>query len=191
MRGPGQVEGETGLRHVPVRNERRAVFRDLHLVVRPRVVEPRLHVDREPHRAAHDQDLSHQPVPGGGLVARDRHEVVYFAHPVRRQEPRHQHRAVGEVQLPADVILAVRRNPEVSAFVGIEQGREHARRVESRTAEPVHRSVGGDQSGRLEVTDQAVVADVRVALHAPIFADGALERGRTTTNRAQPMGRRR
>ena len=58
-----------------------------------------------------------------------------------------------------------RRDPEVAALLGVQQGREHARRIEPRTTEEVHCSIGGHQGGGLEVADKTVITNVRVTVH--------------------------
>ena len=54
---------------------------------------------------------------GGGRWAclDDRHEVEYLADPVRRHEPRDQHRGIGEVQLLGHVTIAGRLDAEKAA----------------------------------------------------------------------------
>ena len=52
---------------------------------------------------------------------------------------------------------------EAPALLVIEQGGEHAGRVEARTAEPVDGAVGRDQRGGLEISDEAVLCDLGVA----------------------------
>ena len=155
MRGERQA---VGLEHP-------AVVGGFDLVRGPAVVEPRLDLDREPHDAPHDADVAYQPVPVGRRPVHDRHEVVHLAHPVRGQEPGDQDRRVGQVQLPGHVVVPVRRDLVEAAPVGVQQRREHAGRVEPGNAEPVERAVAGHQRRRLQVADQPVVGDVRVAVH--------------------------
>ena len=158
---PGRVECQVH----PPRGENEPVRGDLQRVRSSAVVEPRLDVHHESHRAAYHLELPDQAVPVRRLPAGDRHEVGDLADPVLRHEAGDQHGGVGEVELTADVIGRVGRDPEVAALVRVEQRGEHARGVEPRAAEPVHGPVGRYQGRRLQVSDQAVVADVRVPVH--------------------------
>ena len=143
--------------------EDRAAVGYLDRVLGPAVVEPGLDVHLELHGAARHPQVADQPVPVGGLALDDRHEVQHLADPVRRHEPGDQHRGVREVQLLGHVIVGGRRDPEVAALLRVEQRREDARRIEPRAAEEVHRAVGGHQRRRLQVTDEPVITDVRIA----------------------------
>ena len=142
--------------------EHHAVLGDVQRVRLAAVVEPRLDLDREPHDPADHADVAHQPVPAGRRALDDRHEVLHLADPVRGHEPGDQDRGIREVQLPAHVVVAVGRDPVEAAALGIEQGREHARRVESGAAEPVQHAIGADQRRRLQVADEPVIANIRV-----------------------------
>ena len=148
-----------------VRLEYRPVLGQLHLVRLARVVEPRLNLHHETHRAAHHAKLPYQPVPIRRSPRGDRHEVVDLTDPVRCHESGDQDRGVREIQLLAYVVVPVGSDPEMAAAVGIEQRREHARRVEPGKTQPVHRAVCRHQRSRLQVPDQAVIADVGIAGH--------------------------
>ena len=71
----------------------------------------------------------------------------------------------GQVQLLGDVVDAVRRDPEVTALLLIEQAGEDTGRVEPRRAEPVDRAVSRDQRRGLQVADQAVILDGGIRVH--------------------------
>src|ERR687897_63437 len=129
------------------------------------VVEARLYLHPEAHRPAHHTPQPHQPVAIGRLALEDRHEIEDLADPVGTQEPRDQDRGVGEIQLTADVVVPVGADVEVPAAVVVEQGREDARGVKTRTAEPVDGAVGTHQGCRLQVADQAMVTNVWVTIH--------------------------
>ena len=58
---------------------------------------------------------------------------------------------------------------EAAASAVVEQGREHARRVEPRAAEPIDRPVGGDERGCLKIPDQSVLRDEWVG-HAVLLS---------------------
>jgi hypothetical protein len=161
--------------------EQGAVFGNLDRVLPPAVVEPGLQVQHELHGSARHPQLPHQPVPVGGLTLDDRHEVLHLADAVGGHEPGDEHRVVREVQLLGNVVVAVRSDPEVATLVGIQQGREHARRIEPRAAEPVHCAVGGDQGSGLQITYESVGGDVRIALRDPsLFSP-------TSCKRAEPV----
>jgi hypothetical protein len=170
------LEGQP-LRRDGVRGELQAVGREhpavlggFQLVRGPAVVEARLYLDREPHHAPHDADVAHQPVPVGRGCPGDGHEVVHLADPVRGHEPGDQDRGVGQVQLPGHVVVPVRRDLVEAAPVGVQQRREHAGRVEPGDAEPVQDAVRGHQRRRLQVADQAVISNVRIAIHGRLLA---------------------
>src|SRR3712207_93605 len=129
------------------------------------VIEARPYLHSEAHRPAHDTQQSHQPVAVGRPALDDRHEVDHLADPVGGHEPRDQDRSVGEVQLPAHVVVLVGSDAEVPAAVVVEQGREDARGIETRTAEPIDGSVGTYKGCRLQIADQAVLTDFGVAVH--------------------------
>ena len=76
----------------------------------------------------------------------------------------------GKYSCRLDVIVPVRPDAEVSAAVMVEQGREDARGVKTRTAEPIDGSVGTDQGSCLQVADQAMVTNVWVAIHRNILS---------------------
>ena len=167
------VQREPGHRAVlHGRGEGGAVLGQADRVPRAGVVEPWLQVDHEPHGPPDDPQLPDDAVPVGDALARDRHEIVQLADAVRAHEAGDEHRRVRQVQLLGDVVAALGRDLEVAALVRVEQRREHAGRIEPRTAEPVDRAVGGHEGGGLQVADHSVIADVRVALsHAPMIAD--------------------
>jgi hypothetical protein len=145
--------------------EHRPVVGQLHLVRFARVVEPRLKVHHETHRAAYHAQLPHQPVPVRRGSSGDGHEVVDLTDSVRGHEPGDQDRGVRKIQLLADIVVPVGSDPEMAAAAGIEQRREHARRVEPGKTQPVHGAVCRHQRSRLQVPDQAVIADVGIAGH--------------------------
>jgi hypothetical protein len=95
----------------------------------------------------------------------DRHEVDHLTDPVGRHEAGDQDGGVGEVQLPGDIVVILGADAEVSTVIVVEQRAEHAGRVEPRAAPPVHGAVGGDQRGGLQIPDQPMLGNRRVALH--------------------------
>src|SRR5215208_7372163 len=109
------------------------------------VIEARLYLRTESHRAAHHAHQPHQPVAVGPLSLYNGHEVDHLADAFWGHEPRDQDRGVGEVQLPADVVVPVGADVEVPAAVVVEQGSEYTRGVETGTAEPVDGAVGTHQ----------------------------------------------
>ena len=147
------------------RPEDRSQLGDDRLVLGPGVIEAGLALELEGHLAAHADHAAHQPTAVGG-VAVDGHEVLHLAHPVRRQEAGDEDVGIGEVELPGGVAVVCRRDPVVAALLGVEDGREHARRVEPLRAVPVDRAVGADQGDRVQVADDAVLLDREVVRHA-------------------------
>jgi hypothetical protein len=112
---------------------------------------------------AHDPD---QPMAVRRTVGvLDRHEVEHLAHPVGGHEPGDQDGGVGEVQLADHDVVAFGGDPEPAAPVAVQQGREHTGTVEPWAAEPVHTAVGRDQRRGLQISNQSMVGDRRVALH--------------------------
>jgi hypothetical protein len=95
----------------------------------------------------------------------DRHEVQHLADPLGGHEPGDQDGRVGEVQLADHDIVAFGGDPEPAASVAVQQGREHAGTVEPRAAEPVHTAVGRDQRRGLQISNQSMLGDRRLALH--------------------------
>jgi hypothetical protein len=112
---------------------------------------------------------------------------MYFTDSVGRHEAGDQDGGLRKIQLPAHVIVAVRRDAEMTPFVRVEQGGKDARRVEPRAAEPVRRPVRSDQRPGLQVTDQPMVADIGIAVHVrPLTWSGA--GGASWRNRRYPLG---
>ena len=145
-----------------VGGEHRTVPRQFGTVPGPAVVEPWRDLHLEGHPAADAVQHPHQPMVGGDRGAGRRHEVDHLAHPVGGEEPGHQYGGVGEVHLLGLVTGALGTDPEAAAAVVVEQGAEHAGRVEPREAEPVDRTVGAHQRRGLQVTDDAVLGDRRL-----------------------------
>src|SRR5215207_4873592 len=162
----GAVQGQGEM----IGNEYRSVVVQLQFVRFTPVIEARLYLHPEAHRPAHHAHQPNQPVPVGRTALDDRHEVDHLTSPVGGHEPRNQDRGVGEVQLPAHVVVPIGRNTEVPAAVVIEQGREDARRVETRTAEPIDGSVSTDQGCCLQLADQAVLTYFGVEVHRNVLS---------------------
>ena len=139
--------------------EHGAVLGDLCAVRAAAVVEPRRHLDLETHLPPHAAHHPDEPVVVGGFPARRRHEVDDLTHPVLGDEPGDENGGVREVHLLRLVAAPRRTDPEVAAPDVVEQGAEHARRVEARAAEPVDRTFRTDQRRGLKITDQAVVGN--------------------------------
>jgi hypothetical protein len=83
---------------------------------------------------------------------------------VKLGRPEHRPGA-GHLEL---VVGALGRDAEVAAVLGVQERPEHARGVEAGQAQPVDGPVRADERGRLEVADQAVVADERVLGQGPL-----------------------
>src|SRR5215813_12366696 len=103
-------------------------------------------------------------MPVGPGAGPDRHVVLDLGDAVGVQEAGDQD--VGfrpVVLLVAQLAARGRGDPEAPALVGVEDGPEHAGRVEARQAEPIDRPVQADQGGAVHVADDAVVLDRLVA----------------------------
>jgi hypothetical protein len=122
------------------------------VVITP-IVETRLAIKPEPHRAAHDPHHPDQAVSVSGRGTGDRHEVDDLAHTVGTQEAGEQDRCSGKVQLLRHIAGALRDDLKVTALLPVEQGGEDAGRVETRSAEPVDRAVRRDQRRGLQIAN--------------------------------------
>ena len=131
-------------------------------VRRARVIESRIAAHGETHLAADGLRATDEIVRDAGVL--DRHEVRHLGHAAVGQEPRQQHVGVGQVQLLVHRIVELRRDLEPAAAIGVEERGKHGRRVERREAEEVDRAVLADQRDGVEVADDAVVFDGRVAV---------------------------
>jgi hypothetical protein len=107
-------------------------------------------------------------VPLGGIHDAGRHEVPDLAHSRLREEAGDQNVGVRPVELLEHDLgvghLRVGRtlhgaDREAASFVVVEQGPEHARRVEVGKAEPIDRATPAHQRHRAHVADHAVVLD--------------------------------
>ena len=145
-----------------IRAERRAGLAGERRVLRAAVVEPGPALEHERHLAAH-RDHPAQELAAVLRVAVDRHEVLHLAHAVGRQEARDEDVRVREVELLRGVLGVRRRDPVEAALFGVEDRREDARGVESLGAVPVDRPVGADQGNGVEIADDAVLGDGKVA----------------------------
>jgi hypothetical protein len=96
----------------------------------------------------------------------DGHEVQHLANPVGGHEAGDQDGRIREVQLPGDVVLALGTDAEAPTLVVVEQRGEHTRRVEARATEPVDAAVGRHQRRRLQISDQSMLGNRRITVHA-------------------------
>jgi hypothetical protein len=126
------------------------------LVAGARVVEARRDVDGEVHLPAHGEHAADQ------AMALRRHEVMHLPDSVSHQEPRHEDVSIGQVELLRAPAVPFGGDSEAAPAVGVEDGPEHARRVEAGAAVPVDRAVGADERDRVQVADQAVLRDRQV-----------------------------
>ncbi len=131
------------------------------------VVEARPADQFERQAAAHHTGHPDQAVRGGrGRRGVRLHEVDDLADAVRGHVAGHQDGRVREVELAyGDLFLDVGGQSAVAAAVAVEQGGEHAGRVEPRCAPPVDGAVGGDQRRGLQVADEPVIGDRGVVVH--------------------------
>ena len=144
--------------------EQRAVRGQRDLVAGARVVEARGDVDDQAHLPAHRQYPADQAVPVRRRAGTRRgHEVLHLTDAAGHQEARDENVRVGQVELLGAPALALGRDAKQAPAVGVEDRREHARRVKARAAVPVDRPVGADERDGVQVADQAVFCDGQVA----------------------------
>ena len=152
--GPQDELGERG------EEEGAGALDDLHLGPRPGVVEggraPDVDVDPAADRA-HEADELAGAAPDRPLLVRH-HEVDDLADEVLAQEPGHEDVRVRQVHLLHPRGAGAPHGEPAAALVVEDRG-EHRRGVEAGQAEPVDVAVGGDEGGRVEIADDAVVLD--------------------------------
>ena len=122
---------------------------------------------------AHPPDPSDQSTMVAGLprLVVERHQVEDLGDPGLRQVAGDEHGGVGQVHLLGHRVVTDRGDGEPPALLVVQQGGEHGRRIEARTAEPIHRAVGRDQRRSLEISDQAVLGDRWIAHVRPSIRD--------------------
>ena len=91
------------------------------------VVEARGDVDDETHVPTHGKYPADHAVATRRPAGPRRHEVLHLRHPIGHQEARDEDVGVGQVQLLGAPALAVGRDAERAAVVGVEDRREDAR----------------------------------------------------------------
>ena len=133
----------------------------LHRVRGAGIVEARVAAHAEAYLPAHRLHPAHEVVGLAGVL--HRHEVGELGDAVVGEEAGEEDVGVGEIELLARRLAELRRDLEAAAALGVEERREHRRRVEGGEAEEVDRAVLAHQRHRVEVADDAVVLDGRVA----------------------------
>ena len=134
------------------------------------VVESRCYVELERHPAPHTSHQSHQAVPVRGNVTAHRHEIDDLADALRREEPGDENGRIRQIHLLRAEGIDAGTDAIPAAEPVIEQRTEHAGRVETRSAEPVDRTVRRHQRGGLQIADQAMISNERVVIHVRILA---------------------
>ena len=129
------------------------------------IVESRCYVELERHPAAHTPHQPHQAVPIRGHVTAHRHEIHDLADPLRRQKPGDQNGRIRQIHLLRAERIDAGPDPVPAAQPVIEQRTEHARRIETRSAEPVDRTVRRHQRSGLQVADQTMISNKRIIVH--------------------------
>ncbi len=158
-RQPGGVEHQ---RQVG-RAEHRPALGDAQLVRLASVVEARIAVDLEAHRAPNHADDAHDaPVPRIDAGIDGRHKVDDLTDAGRTQKARREDGGIRQVELLDRPLGIVGGDPEAAAVVGVQQRGEHARRIEARQAQPVDRSAGRHQRRGVQVADEAVLGNGRL-----------------------------
>ncbi len=95
------------------------------------------------------------------VVARPHRQRVANHDPASRRLPRrHQHVRACLVRTRGGMVDPERRQPE-EAGLAVQQAAEDAGRVEGRDAQPIDRSVRGDERARVAVREEGVVGDRR------------------------------
>ena len=128
------------------------------------VLEAGLDLDPELQLPANADDAPDEPVPinvSQRLV--DRHEVLHLAHPGLGQKAGDEDIRVGEVELLRRPALGRRGDAVVAAALAVQDGPEHARRVEMGAAVPVDGPVGAHERRCMQVPDDPVLGDREVA----------------------------
>ena len=92
-------------------------------------------------------------------AARSHRQRVAHHHPTRRRLPRRHHRVGPRLVDPVTGDVDPERAEPEPASSAVEQGTEHARRVEPRDAQPVDRAVRGHERARVAVGQEAVVGN--------------------------------
>ena len=156
------VEGDGALQ--PEREHRRVKQDALRpadgLVRGPRVVEGWPAIEPEAERATNDADTPDDARgPVGARSLMNGHEVHDLAHPIRVKKARDQDVCVGQIGLTGAELVDGGRDLKVPAPSVVQQGAEHAGRIEVRQATPVDGSVGGDQRHGPEISDDPVLLD--------------------------------
>ena len=123
-----------------------------------RVAEAWLEPPAHRHLTGEALHPSHQLARRSETAARQRHRVGHANAALVGDEGRLQHVRIRQVA-PLRAEGDGRREHHAAAPFLVEKGAEHAWRVEVRQAEPVDRSVVGDEGGRTTVADHAVVAN--------------------------------
>ena len=126
------------------------------------VVEPRLELEAHRDAAANAPDDADDLVRRDGIARRRmRHKVGDDDLAAVRRVGRLQDGGVVDVALRRGGV-ALRREGAVAAFGVVQDGGEHARRVETREARPINGAAVADERARVHIADDAVVVDGRV-----------------------------
>ena len=107
--------------------EVRAALGEPDLMTHPGVIEAGRDIGDETHLASHRQNPADHAVATTLPIDVRRHEVLHLGDSVRHEEARDEHIGVGQVQLPGTPALAMRRDSERAAAVGVEDGGKDAR----------------------------------------------------------------
>ena len=108
-----------------------------------------------------------RPWPSGSA---DRHVVRDLPDPVGREEARDEHVGVRPVELFGVTRLRIGRDLEPPALLIVEDGREDARGVVARQAQPVYGTVHPHQGRGVQVADDPVVLYGLVAWPGPVLS---------------------
>ena len=156
--------------------ERRPAGDDSGLVLPAGVIEGGGALHPEGHGAAHHLDAADDLVAAlAGIRDAYRHVVRDLPDPIGCKEPRDEHVSVGPVELLARGPFRLGGDPEPSAPGIVEDGREDARGVMARQAQPVYGTVHPHQGRGVQIADDPVVLDGPVARRA-LFRNGPVGR---------------
>ena len=160
--GSARVLVQWGVRREPQADARRPKARafggDLRLVPFAGVVEGRGALHPERHLAPHHPDPPDElvvavPVLGGA----NGHVVDELPDTLGREEARNEDVRIRPVELLVRAPLRFGRYLEAPTLLVVQDGREDARRVEVREAQPVYGAVRPDQGGAVHVADDPVL----------------------------------
>ena len=125
---------------------------------RTRIIEGRTASHAKRQRSPRDFDAPNQLILPG-RVARQayRHEIYQFSDTVRREKAGDQYVGFRPIELFRRDAFPLGRDLEPASLLVVQDGGEHARRIEEGNAEPINGTVHADERRRPHVADDAVI----------------------------------